>query len=62
MFPVQYPPNEPIYFLDFLPPGSGSTSVHADPDPEGISLCGSGSETLFEREKNAWQCQALQIN
>ena len=27
----------------FLPPGSGSAYVHADPDPDpgGISLCGS---------------------
>ena len=23
----------------FLPPGFGSASVHADPDPGGISLC-----------------------
>ena len=28
-------------FYAFLPPGSGSASVHADPDPGGISLCGS---------------------
>ena len=26
---------------------SGSASVHADPDPGGISLCRSGSETLI---------------
>ena len=31
-------------FWAFLPPGSAS--VHADPDPGGITLCGSGSETL----------------
>ena len=41
MFPVQYSPNEPVYFLGFLPRGSRSASVHADPDPGGISLCGS---------------------
>ena len=33
--------------LAFLPPGFGSVSVHADPDPGGISLCGSRSETLI---------------
>ena len=30
-----------LLFKAFLPPGSGYTSVHAEPDP-----CGSGSETL----------------
>ena len=39
MFPVLYSTNEPVNFLGFLPPESGS--VHADPDPGGISLCGS---------------------
>ena len=47
MLPVLYSPNEPVYFLGFLPPGSESASVHTDPDPGGISLCGSGSETLL---------------
>ena len=46
MFTVLYSPNEPVYFLGFIPPESGSASVHAEPDPGGISLCGSGSVTL----------------
>ena len=29
-----------------MTPGSGSASVHADPDPGGNSLCGSEYETL----------------
>ena len=35
-------------FEAFLSPlsKSGSASIHAHPDPGGISLCGSGSETL----------------
>ena len=43
MFPVLYSPNETVYFLGFFTPGSGSSSVHADPDldPGGIALCGS---------------------
>ena len=32
---VLFSPNEPVHSLGFF------TSVHADPDPGGISLCGS---------------------
>ena len=46
MFPFLFNPYETEHFLGFLPPGSGSASVHADTGPEGISLSESGSETL----------------
>ena len=39
-----YSSNAFVHFLGFLPLGSGSESVHADPDPGGKTL--SGSETL----------------
>ena len=34
--PVQNSPNETVHFL-----GSGSASLHADPDPGGLLKCGS---------------------
>ena len=44
MFPVLSSPNDPVHF-----PGSGSASVHADPDPGGISLCGSMRRRIWIR-------------
>ena len=46
MFPVLYSPNEPVHFLGFFTSWIRIRMFHVDPDPGGISLCGSGSETL----------------
>ena len=34
------------FILSFSHLGSGSASIHADPDSGSLRLCGSGSETL----------------
>ena len=58
MFPFLYLPNEPVYFLGFLPP----LSVHADPDPGGISFCGSGSETFAFSMRPQIICYPLKMS
>ena len=52
MFQVLFSPNEPEHFLGFLPPGTGSASVHADPDPGGISFSESVQIRIQNTEKN----------
>ena len=43
MFPVLYSPSEPEHFLGFF-----NSWIRT---PGGISLCGSGSETLMETDR-----------
>ena len=54
-----YSPHERVHFLGFLPPGSGSASVHADLDPGSISLCGSECETLVYKKNRDSDSQHL---
>ena len=51
-----------VAVVSLSPPGSGSASVHADPDPGGLQLCGSMLIRIRNIENNRLIISNLKVN